>query len=48
VTEQAAEKQFILGTPTKLIDDYINATYIVYNDVEPKLYTQKPIIDLFE
>jgi len=48
VTEQAAIKQFKLGTPTKLIDDYINATYIVYNDVEPKLYTQKPIIDLFE
>jgi len=47
VVEQAAVKQHLRGVDTKLIDQYINCFYIEYNDVQPKLYTIKPKIDIF-
>ena len=48
VVEQTAEKMHkVFDLDTKIIDEYINAYFVQYNDVEPKLYSKQVEIDLF-
>lgn len=49
VVEQTAEKMHkVKNLDAKIIDEYINAYYIQYNDDEPKFYSKAIEIDLFE